>query len=314
MLVPFDPVLGAFDPPLFLPGDPQKIATTADGNWLEVAMRKTGDIRRVNLLTRQVTNETSLSRWEEIQTRSEEIKDQEGIRFTPYQARDLQSNQVLGTFASVLFHYHLFAPEVSARRFYQLIYDIGVVPRLRIFQLDTFRLLEDLPLPIPGRSYQTLSRWGETGFLLCSSSGFIVWRSRFVSFGASTDLRAYISCSPAQSGVNESFVLMATVTNAGPNSATNVSLQLWLPSQASLLNTVSSPGFYPVMARFSHLLSANSCIEQRVHHGDSSRTNAGLSLATALATSRSFDPNCTNDIALCSVLVTALEWPAADTV
>jgi uncharacterized repeat protein (TIGR01451 family) len=314
LFIGFDPLSGIFDRPVFLAGDPQKTMRATDStNLLEVAMNVPGDVRRVNLISGEVTNQLSLPRWQEIQSKNEAIKEQDGIRFTQTTAVNIANNQLLGQFSFVLFAYHLFEPDVRAQRFYQIAYGDGPA-RLRIFDLATFRLLNDIEFPPLPISFRTFVRWGSDGFLVVGDQGVTVWRSRLVPYNVGTDLQAEISSTPGQVLVNDSFTITASVRNSELSLADNVLLRISLPTGATVLNTSATAG---VLTLSNSLLTLT--LDQL---GPSAKvtvaatlqaTNVGSFLATAVASSQNVDTNSINDMAVCSTVVTTPSgWPQVD--
>jgi uncharacterized repeat protein (TIGR01451 family) len=316
LMVSFNPVTGVFDPPTFLPGGPQKIVAAADvTNSLEVAMLVPGDVRLINLLSSVVTNETSPTLWQTIQAKTESTKVEGGFQFTQSTEMAVSNNEVLGQFPMLLFYHDVFEPDAEAGRFYQLAYatDPGTTQHLRVFDTGTFRLLQDVTLPIPLWNYDSFSRWGQ-GFLLRAAEGLVVWRSALLPYASATDLRAGIVFNPAQATMSVPVTLVASVTNAGPNTATNVVLHIILPPGATVSSVTSSAGTLT-----TNTTGFTLSIAQLNTPGNASitatlrSTNTGILVATADVSSQSIDTNSANDSAICSALITnGVGWPALD--
>jgi uncharacterized repeat protein (TIGR01451 family) len=304
-LIDFDPSSGAYGLPLYLSGDPQKIVVAADTtNSLEVSMAIPGDVARMDLTSGIVTNEVSQTLWQAIQAKTETIKDQDGLRFTTTAELAMSNNEVLGQFPFC----SVFEPDVAVNRLYQLVSS----QQLDVFDTETFRPLSNITVPLPPWSYDSMTRWGQQGFLLRATQGFVVWRSSLIPCAAKTDLSAGISFTPAQALTNSPVFLTAVVTNAGQNAATNVALQILLPTKATLLNVSSGSGLVTSnastitlsLSRLSALASASVTATLR-------STNTGILIATAYVSSQSIDTNSLNDSAICSALVTnSSGWPA----
>lgn len=315
--VGFDPVNGVFDSPLALPPDPQKMLLTTDGLAMEAALGIPNKVCRLDLATLKTSNYVSAVRWQEIQAKTELQKDQGGISFTYRKASDLLSGVTVGSFPDTPGHVQLFQPDTTGGRFFQFYNDDGNPvdgTHLRIFDLSTYRALQNDVLPVPFWGYSALTRWGQNGLLARSPSGFLVWQSRFIPGGAATDLQISIKSNPAMTNLNRNFTLLTTVTNAGSNPATNVTVRVWLPVGFQLISVTNSAGTLastsaPIVLNISQLKVTSNATVTVIARA----TNTGSLLSAVQVSSQNIDTNNQNDFSLCSTVITNMGgWPAVD--
>lgn len=89
----------------------------------------------------------------------------------------------------------------------------------------------------------TLLRWGDDGLAFCTSSNqLFLLRTSLVPSGSPADLALTQSASPDPVMVGSNVAILMTVTNAGPNTASNVIFLDRLPTNSIFMNATASLG------------------------------------------------------------------------
>ncbi|WP_263419180.1 beta strand repeat-containing protein [Terriglobus albidus] len=153
-----------------------------------------------------------------------------------------------------------------------------------------------------------LVRWGRNGLAFHTTGGIFSLRSNNVQDISSevADLSVAVSASgDTTTGANSTYTV--TVTNSGPQTATDVALALQIPSTGKLQNATSSSG--------SCAASTGGCSLGSIASGASVtvtvtvlQTTAGTATLSAFVSSSTTDNTSTNDSANASLNVTGADY------
>jgi hypothetical protein len=190
--------------------------------------------------------------------------------------------------------------------------------QIQVFSTSDFTLGSGaIPVSYPSNSYgqaaaSHLSRWGTNGIAFRSAAGVFALRSNLVKDLSSTsaDLGVTLTASGSNAtGANSTYV--ATVSNAGPSAATNVTLTAFLPSTGSLVSITPSAGSCStsngVNCDLGGLASGGSATITLVV----TQTTAGGATLTAQVSGSENDPNEANNQATSTVTITGSPYNLA---
>ena len=114
---------------------------------------------------------------------------------------------------------------------------------LRAFDAASLLAVGNLTIPAESGSPTSFVRWGSDGFAATTSGGQVVlFRSSFVSTNPPADVSVSLTHSTPPYIVGSNVVARITITNAGPNTATDVSWNNILPVGSLIVNSTSSVG------------------------------------------------------------------------
>lgn len=174
---------------------------------------------------------------------------------------------------------------------------VGSAWQVRAYQPETYQFLGSTIVTNVLGTPTNFVRWGSDGLAFCtSSSQLFLMRSPLLPSGPSADIRLSQSTSDQPFVVRSNIAVTLTVTNAGPNTATNVLLVHRFPSNSILHSVIASQGSVTqsqggVVVGVGTLTNGASAQIQVMLQPSS----AGLFCSLAVVTSGAIDPALENN-------------------
>lgn len=148
---------------------------------------------------------------------------------------------IVGTVSDITTH-SPFAYDAGARRLF-FVSATATNCVLRVVDAPTLLTLETRVLAGVRGAPTRLARWGTDGLaLLTAEDELVLIRSSLIPAAPPADLNLQLTSAPAETVVGSSSVFVLTVTNRGPNPATNATLLARLSANAGALTVSVSPG------------------------------------------------------------------------
>jgi uncharacterized repeat protein (TIGR01451 family) len=195
--------------------------------------------------------------------------------------------------------------------------------QIQVFNPSTYALVSSSTIPVnavfsstgSGFNYPNrLTRWGANGLAFRTSAGLFSLRSNLVQDLSTTSADVSVAIQPpasAVTGTNATFV--ATVTNSGPSTATNIAFSGTISSNLMLVSATPSTGTCtvtsPINCNLGSLASGSSATVSFVVLP----TSAATVTLTVQATAPQNDPAPANNAAASSVTATGSAYAAAPT-
>ena len=205
-----------------------------------------------------------------------------------------------------------FAGSSAAGRYWE--FD-GSPGRITAFDIETLLPVGTTILTGVSNAAGKLIPWSSNGLAFRANSGQVaIARTSLVPSGPPADLALTAVTAGLPASVSNTFTCTLTVSNLGPNIASNVVLAQTLPVN-SMLTAVTSSGAWTqstggLVVWLSNLVSGAQTTVKLTFVG----TNAGLATLTASATSDTTDPNRTNNVATLNISVGRTPGPDSVTV
>jgi uncharacterized repeat protein (TIGR01451 family) len=242
-----DPETGSVGPGLLVGGEPGKLALSADGRSLDVALDGAGAVRRLDLPSLLPGLRFSPGPGAGVQPDGGRIFMPSGWVI------DSESGQTVGRFPGLPEapqEVTAVASDASSRRVFFLAGGSQPTRTILVYNQRDFRPIGSLEVEgVSGRANR-LIRWGADGLAFSSEAGelFLI-RSALVTATLDADVSVTMTALPPSVRVGEPITFRITITNRGPELATGVVLTDPLPAGVSFVSAHSTQGGYQVSRR-----------------------------------------------------------------
>lgn len=173
------------------------------------------------------------------------VEFQRGLLFAPSgRVVEPEGREILGTFPDLMGSETRVCPDLPHGRVFFLSRDgFGPACTLRAYDARTFAFIGSTAFPEAGGPLSSLVRWGSDGLAFATGTKLHLIHSAWIPQTApAVDLELTSSSLPEQVPAGETLSYTLTVTNSGPNTATNIILADTVPGYTTVVSATLSQG------------------------------------------------------------------------